>query len=356
MARISKQILDQGTEVFKEVSIHKEDDHIKDIQQKIQLEVSKVSAPKQAEIPNVEELAVEKVKELMANKQDFLEQRLTDIENRIKSQSYIKPQDSLDEIIEKAGKRGSDEPEPEPQPPQEPKGDGLDIRFAAFLNIGSVAELLKEIGNQGTVYIVGIKSGFGASELAGLIHEIKGETSEKIKTVTLDHMYFKDLKPFELLLQHSPEIKSLQLLSCPFSSEQVREIFEKIAGLNHKIEKFSIENALISDQAEELALAINKTKIKKLKLTSPKMKLSRLVEIFKNTLSESIEDVDFGVIRPDKQTTELLSEWKKKKKIAYNNAESVEVMRKTYSYQQFCLLYTSPSPRDLSTSRMPSSA
>ena len=25
-------------------------------------------------------------------------------------------------------------------------------------------------------------------------------------------------------------------------------------------------------------------------------------------------------------------------------------------YQKFCLLYTSPSPRDLSTSRMPSSA
>ena len=33
-----------------------------------------------------------------------------------------------------------------------------------------------------------------------------------------------------------------------------------------------------------------------------------------------------------------------------------EVLQPLYAWTWFCLLYTSPSPRDLSTSRMPSSA
>ena len=37
-------------------------------------------------------------------------------------------------------------------------------------------------------------------------------------------------------------------------------------------------------------------------------------------------------------------------------AEEVEPVINAFTYRHFCLLYTSPSPRDLSTSRMPSSA
>ena len=39
----------------------------------------------------------------------------------------------------------------------------------------------------------------------------------------------------------------------------------------------------------------------------------------------------------------------------YNDA-IVGEMTKEFGYSNVCLLYTSPSPRDLSTSRMPSSA
>ena len=38
------------------------------------------------------------------------------------------------------------------------------------------------------------------------------------------------------------------------------------------------------------------------------------------------------------------------------NAATAHVERIPYAQDEFCLLYTSPSPRDLSTSRMPSSA
>ena len=43
----------------------------------------------------------------------------------------------------------------------------------------------------------------------------------------------------------------------------------------------------------------------------------------------------------------------------FNNAlgiDEAEFMKATNATFKFCLLYTSPSPRDLSTSRMPSSA
>ena len=47
----------------------------------------------------------------------------------------------------------------------------------------------------------------------------------------------------------------------------------------------------------------------------------------------------------------LINELQKK-----NNFELTEVTSPTFNILNDCLLYTSPSPRDLSTSRMPSSA
>ena len=49
------------------------------------------------------------------------------------------------------------------------------------------------------------------------------------------------------------------------------------------------------------------------------------------------------------RTTKEIKEWSK-----YNDDEQLEVIK--ISRNRICLLYTSPSPRDLSTSRMPSSA
>ena len=40
----------------------------------------------------------------------------------------------------------------------------------------------------------------------------------------------------------------------------------------------------------------------------------------------------------------------------FSDDETKCVVRETYANSDACLLYTSPSPRDLSTSRMPSSA
>ena len=39
-----------------------------------------------------------------------------------------------------------------------------------------------------------------------------------------------------------------------------------------------------------------------------------------------------------------------------NDLRSVDVCKPTLAYSLFCLLYTSPSPRDKRQSRMPSSA
>ena len=50
----------------------------------------------------------------------------------------------------------------------------------------------------------------------------------------------------------------------------------------------------------------------------------------------------------------LIEEWAKKDPI--KNYERFLLKEKILSKDSICLLYTSPSPRDLSTSRMPSSA
>ena len=52
-------------------------------------------------------------------------------------------------------------------------------------------------------------------------------------------------------------------------------------------------------------------------------------------------------------TEELLPVCESLKKMGY---DGVEVPLFNYDLDYACLLYTSPSPRDLSTSRMPSSA
>ena len=52
----------------------------------------------------------------------------------------------------------------------------------------------------------------------------------------------------------------------------------------------------------------------------------------------------------------LLSDCELKFYMCLNISEAIEDTQTKFSKFYFCLLYTSPSPRDLSTSRMPSSA
>ena len=58
--------------------------------------------------------------------------------------------------------------------------------------------------------------------------------------------------------------------------------------------------------------------------------------------------IDFGMGNPDQPTPEHIVD---KLKETVNRGDTHR-----YSQSKGCLLYTSPSPRDLSTSRMPSSA
>ena len=78
---------------------------------------------------------------------------------------------------------------------------------------------------------------------------------------------------------------------------------------------------------------------------------------------ENLEDYSKGVQARIAKLTRKMREAERREKAALDYAKGVEESRKALE-QRFqktdadyiCLLYTSPSPRDLSTSRMPSSA
>eukprot|EP00831_Metopus_contortus_P005208 TRINITY_DN11959_c0_g1_i1.p2 TRINITY_DN11959_c0_g1~~TRINITY_DN11959_c0_g1_i1.p2 ORF type:complete len:137 (-),score=26.81 TRINITY_DN11959_c0_g1_i1:150-560(-) len=78
-----------------------------------------------------------------------------------------------------------------------------------------------------------------------------------------------------------------------------------------------------------------------------KRSISRAQQIKKYTLLKQDFSINTGEMTP---TMKL-----KRKIIAQKYAKEIEAMY-SFTKLQSCLLYTSPSPRDLSTSRMPSSA
>ena len=88
----------------------------------------------------------------------------------------------------------------------------------------------------------------------------------------------------------------------------------------------------------EIQLAIEKVKLAKLQseLPPPPSPYVR----YKDLRPPTPEERDRFYVRLRKLVNELLAEAKQEK----------------YDWYMSCLLYTSPSPRDLSTSRMPSSA
>ena len=74
--------------------------------------------------------------------------------------------------------------------------------------------------------------------------------------------------------------------------------------------------------------------------------LSKILETTKETVKKSIAY---------RQISSLEEDFEKYNKRAFVNSISDRVSKEN-KLIYFCLLYTSPSPRDLSTSRMPSSA
>eukprot|EP00831_Metopus_contortus_P032410 TRINITY_DN26191_c0_g2_i1.p1 TRINITY_DN26191_c0_g2~~TRINITY_DN26191_c0_g2_i1.p1 ORF type:complete len:109 (+),score=35.70 TRINITY_DN26191_c0_g2_i1:117-443(+) len=71
-----------------------------------------------------------------------------------------------------------------------------------------------------------------------------------------------------------------------------------------------------------------------------------------------IYKADAEMMKAVQRLVSLLTEWKEfvKLHIAKNPLLTVTEYTKYEEIKKACLLYTSPSPRDLSTSRMPSSA
>ena len=99
----------------------------------------------------------------------------------------------------------------------------------------------------------------------------------------------------------------------------------------------------------------------------PKGDISNLLLTFPNLTPEEFRPwIDEGQasrkgISPEEHATNEADKWKEGLASWHQSAERIRTMRETvdlriYTPGSNCLLYTSPSPRDLSTSRMPSSA
>ena len=80
-------------------------------------------------------------------------------------------------------------------------------------------------------------------------------------------------------------------------------------------------------------------------------------EIVLNAYKEFVEGVSEGLVLED-DAVDVLEYLRNKGYIlaVVSNMGSYDIVLRILSRDKICLLYTSPSPRDLSTSRMPSSA
>ena len=84
----------------------------------------------------------------------------------------------------------------------------------------------------------------------------------------------------------------------------------------------------------------------------------KMLKLITFDLDDTLWDVRPTLINAEKKTREFIET--KLGKLEWGSWEEFKEIRKnlikTDASYEYCLLYTSPSPRDLSTSRMPSSA
>ena len=84
----------------------------------------------------------------------------------------------------------------------------------------------------------------------------------------------------------------------------------------------------------------------------------RTTKLEKKENKDELQDYSDGVQKRIAKLTRKMREAERQREEAVNYAQTI-TQQKNQAEQRlskFCLLYTSPSPRDLSTSRMPSSA
>jgi len=276
----------------------------------------------------VDEIIAEKMQNIFEKNQGKLTDRLNDLEEKIKQIKETTEQQNISKSEIQAlleSNKKSERVEPIKQ------DEGLKLNFASFLNLSELKSYMHDLPENGDVYIVGIKNGIQATELAGLLWEL-GEMRYNIEKLSLHHLYLSDLLPFKYTFEHINSLKCLELLSCPFSTSQLENIVKKINESKHQLESLSIENALLGEDPAELIKEINQTNIRHLKITNPKMKVGKFIETLKNNLSDKIEIIDLGIFKSDPRTLELIKEWSKTKKIIYTDDQSTLVTRNTYKY------------------------
>ena len=89
----------------------------------------------------------------------------------------------------------------------------------------------------------------------------------------------------------------------------------------------------------------------------PNKRCADALEETMDRIKEKLADIEYGYNELSKEdgTTEP-ENIKKVEKICNDTNDMMDRILRTLAQVKHCLLYTSPSPRDLSTSRMPSSA
>ncbi len=215
-------------------------------------------------------------------------------------------------------------------------GEGLNMHFLPLLYLADLRPLFKDLPNTGTVYVLGVKGGFQSAEFASLMYDL-GECAKKadrqIAGITLDHMYFPDpALPFKSLFQSVPSLRTLRLVSCPFTTSQLQSIVARLAEAGHPLERLDVENALMGESPAELVQTINMTGIRALRLANPRMKMGKFVETVRELISDQVEVVDFGVFKADPRTREMLREWQKSRRVTFVDDQTSQITRYTYKY------------------------
>eukprot|EP01022_Parablepharisma_sp_SALTPOND_P019042 TRINITY_DN31_c1_g1_i1.p1 TRINITY_DN31_c1_g1~~TRINITY_DN31_c1_g1_i1.p1 ORF type:complete len:534 (-),score=86.66 TRINITY_DN31_c1_g1_i1:385-1986(-) len=304
------------------------------LKESVEREIMENNSEKKSSATRMSELIDEKLKGIMDKEQEVWTKRLNELEEKLK-----KMQDAA-EISEHKGSYEEISPIviEKSHKPVKAEASGLKLHFASYLNLGDIKALFRNLPEEGSVYILGVKNGIQSTELAGLLYELE-ELRDNIEGVTLQYLYFSDCLPFKYMFQNIPGLKSLELLSCPFTTAQLETIVQRVVENGHQLEKLSVENALLGESPEGLIKAINKTDIKELKLANPKMKIAKFVETLKQLLTDRVELLDLGVFKADPKTVEMLKEWQERRKVFYVDDQTTMITRNTYKYQpQFIIM------------------
>ena len=148
----------------------------------------------------------------------------------------------------------------------------------------------------------------------------------KIASIYADNIYLTDDNP----RQENP-VKIRKDIKQGINSKKITEISNRGKAISEAIKNLKSGDVLVvAGEGHESTQEIGKKEIK----FSDRKKILTEIKLKNENLSDQLK---INII------TELSKTQKLSKSISINNA-------------RICLLYTSPSPRDLSTSRMPSSA